>query len=655
MARFISLPSSIDKKTFKNCIYLFCVLTLLIYGKSIGNGYSMDDEYVIHNNKQVHGGIAKIPEIFRSTYAIDEKASFEYRPLVKVTYAIEYQFFGESPHLSHFINLLIYILCLVLLFYALLRLLPGYHYLFALTVTLLFLIHPLHSEVVISLKNRDVMMSFIGCMCSLLFYLRYVEGKGKAAVNLALGFFVLLLGIMSKKDAMTFFAIIPFSMWFFRDAGWKKIGMIVLTYLPVIIAFRLAARSVTNTTVRTLLQWENPLFIHSTFAERIPQGFYSLYFYLKMFLLPHPLISYYGYNQVPIVGWSHPVVWIMLLLLIGLVYLIIKLKAIKTLWAYGIIYFLVTISMFTNVVVPVVGIVGERFAYIPSVGLCIVAAYFLLNYFKVPLQNLALKLKLVSNGYWLAIALALLLYGGKSFSRNADWKDAYTLYRADVETASESAHTHSLLAATALARVKAEPRLPKAEKKRLVMEAEEHYLESIRIIPDYTSSHNNLGMLYYTYLADNAKATKHLEKAVALDSNYVEAYFNLGSCYAAAQKYDLAEKCYLRSVKLNPKFTTAYQALSSLYGMQKKYDQILRLNQEAIDKGVKSDVMYVNIGNVYFMTGDTVKALPYLEKAIEFNSNNRGVNGFLANWYQAKGDKQKAAYYYDLMSRSSSR
>ncbi|MCW3072320.1 MAG: tetratricopeptide repeat protein [Bacteroidetes bacterium] len=653
MARFISLPPSIDKKTFKNCIFLFCVLTFLIYGKSIGNGYSMDDEYVIHNNKQVHGGIAKIPEIFRSTYALEEKASFEYRPLVKVTYAIEYQFFGESPHLSHFLNILMYILCLVLLFYVLLRLLPAYHYLFALTVVLLFLIHPLHSEVVISLKNRDVMMSFIGCMCSLMFYLRYTEGKGKPFVNLALGFFFLLLAIMSKKDAITFFAIIPFSMWFFRDAGWKKIRWILLTYLPVIISFRLAARSVMNTSVRTLLLWENPLFIHSTLPERIPQGFYSLYFYLKMFLFPHPLIAYYGYNQVPIVSWGNAVVWIMILLLIGLAYLIVKRKAVKELWAYGIIYFLVTISMFTNVLVPVVGIVGERFAYIPSVGLCIVAAYFLLKYFKVPLQNIAFRLKSLNNGYWITIALLAVLYGGKSFSRNADWKDAYTLYHTDVETGSESAHTHSLLAATALARVKAEPRLSKAEKKRLVLEAEEHYLEAIRIIPDYTSSHNNIGMLYYTYLGDNEKATKHLERAVELDSNYVEAYFNLGSCYAAAQKYDLAEKCYLRSLKLNPKFTTAYQALSNMYGMQKKFDKILRLNQEAIDKGIKSDVMYVNIGNVYFMNGDTVKALPYLEKAIQYNSNNRGVNAFLANWYQARGDKQKSAYYYGLMSRSS--
>ena len=56
------------------------------------------------DNALVHKGIKGIPQIFKSTYVIDKmKYSYEYRPLVKATFAIEYQFFKENPHVNSFI------------------------------------------------------------------------------------------------------------------------------------------------------------------------------------------------------------------------------------------------------------------------------------------------------------------------------------------------------------------------------------------------------------------------------------------------------------------------------------------------------------------------------------------------------------------------
>jgi Tfp pilus assembly protein PilF len=611
----------------------------------------MDDEYVILNNKQVHKGVSAIPEIFRTTYAIESKASFEYRPIVKATYAIEYEIFGENPYVSHTINILLYVFCLVLLFYVLLRLIPGYHYLFHLTVVLLFLVHPLHSEVVLSLKNRDVMLSFTGTMFSLLFYLRFIEGKGY--LNLLVGFLFLLFALMSKKDSMTFFAIVPFTMWFFRKVSWKQIGWIFISYLPVVLTFRFAAKSLDNENVRELMLWENPMFInHLNFFERIPQGFYSVYFYLKMFLIPHPLIAYYGYNQVPIVGWDNIIVWLTFILMGGTLYFVIKKKALKEVWVYGIIYFLVTISMFTNVVKPVVGIVGERFAFLPSLGLCILAAYFLLTGMKVAFSKHEMKLQAVNGKFWLLLVLIVIGYGGRTIARNADWKDAYTLYKADAENATESAHTHTLLAASAISKAKSHTRMTQAEKRKLILEAEYHYLESIRLIPDYIASHNNLGMLYYSFMNSPEKALKHLLKAIELKPDYVEAYFNAATAYAALKQFEKAEEYYLKSIQLDPNFANTYLSLSNVYASRKEYDKILKLNLAAIEKGVKTDVIYINISNVYYMNGDTLQALPYLEKAISMNPNNKGVNKFLAEYYRSKGDAKKSAYYADLMKKS---
>ena len=378
-----------EKKSNRKNILFFILLCFLLYGKGIGNNYSMDDEFVIKNNVQVQKGIKALPEIFTTHYVIDnQRSSYEYRPIVKAVFALEFQLIGAKPHISHFINILLYALSIVMLYKILLRLLSDYNRILPFLITLLFLIHPLHSEVVLSLKNRDVILSFIGCLLALKFYLRYVESD--KYYDLLFGAFFVLFGLLSKKDCMTYFAIIPFTMWFFKNISLKKIFIITASFLLPVLSFfllakhaaTLANKAATQTALfahesdisRKFLNWENPLFYKSTLAERIPTGLYSIYFYLKMYLLPHPLISYYGYNQVPIATWSNPIVWLVIILLCFTGYFLAKKIKTKGVEVYGIIYFLLAISMFTNIMQPVVGIVAERFAYIPSLGLCFVAA-----------------------------------------------------------------------------------------------------------------------------------------------------------------------------------------------------------------------------------------------------------------------------------------
>lgn len=612
----------------------------------------MDDEYVTLNNKEVAKGIKGIPKLFTSTYATDsKKLGYEYRPIVKTTFALEYQFFGANPGVSHFINILLYIFLLCFLFHLLLKLVPGYHYLFSLLVVLLFLIHPLHSEVVMSLKNRDALLSFLFALCSLSSYLKYVDGRGFRHV--LWGVLFLTLGILSKRDCMTFIAIIPFTLWFFRNAGIKKLVIIGSSFLGTFLMRQLLVSLITGDKGRNTLEWENALFLNSTIFERIPQGFHSFYFYLKMFVVPYPLLSYYGSKQVPIVGWDHPIVWLMIIVSGVMLYLIVQNIRARAIWVYGLVFFIVTVSMFLNVVKPVVGIVGERFAHIPSLGLCIIAVYGVLKFFKIPIDQPKQKLAAVKSSVYFFWGAIVLIFGIMVFTRNSAWKDHYTLYETDVKKAPESAHLHTLFAAASIQKVKENPNMPADQKRKHIANALEHYKESIRIIPDYISSHNNVGMVYYSYYKKPAEAIPYLKRAIELDTNYVEAYFNLATSEAALGNYDLGEKYYLKTIELNPEFVNAYYSLSSVYAQQKKFDKILIINEEAIKKGVRSDIPYVNIGNVYFMQKDTVKAVPYLEKGIELNPNNRQLNSFLADYYKNKGDLNKANHYYDLMGRSS--
>ena len=644
-----------SEKTFhRKIIAFFFILSFLLYGKGIGNDYSMDDEFVVKNNKQVQRGIRAIPNIFRTTYVIDsQKASYEYRPIVKAVYALECQFFGANPHISHFFNILLYAISVVLLFFILIRLFPQYNSIFPFVIATFFLVHPLHSEVVYSIKNRDVILSFIGCFLSLYFYLKFYETK--KYYHLFFGAFFMLFALMSKKDSITFFAIIPFTIWFLKGVPFKRLGIVFLSFLLPMFVFKIASKNVINEISRVVLEWENPLFLNTTIFYRIPTGFYSIYFYLKMFLIPYPLVSYYGNNQIPIATWADPIVWIVLFALLIAGYFVVKFFKTNRVVVYGLLYFLITISMFTNVLKPVVGIVGERFAFIPSVGLSIVLAWWLLKLFKVNIENKELKWSSLPGSFFTLFGLIIFIFGMLTYVRHEAWKDAYTLYATDVKNAPESAHANSLIAAASIQKVRENPKMSVQEKRMHVSNAVKFYQESLRIIPNYISSLNNLGMIYYTFYNQPQNAIPYLKKAISLDTNYVEAYFNLATCEAKSGQKEIAEAHYLKTIEIDPDFINTYNALSSMYAENKEYEKILDLNRSGIEKGALSDIFHINMGNVYFIMGDTINGITCLVKGVEANPKNRQLGTFLANYYRNKGELNKSNYYFDLVAKAAHR
>ena len=107
-------------------LILFAV-SFLLYINTVSNQYALDDEVVV-TNAQVEKGFSGLGEIFTSdifsSYYAQNNAEQQlsggrYRPLSVATFAIEYAIFGNNPAPRHFINVLLYALLSVLIFYAL--------------------------------------------------------------------------------------------------------------------------------------------------------------------------------------------------------------------------------------------------------------------------------------------------------------------------------------------------------------------------------------------------------------------------------------------------------------------------------------------------------------------------------------------------------
>ena len=187
---------------------LIFVLAFLLYGNTITHDYAQDDAIVIQNNDYTKEGVSGIGKILaHDTFLgfFKQKKSLvaggRYRPFSLVTFAVEYQFFGLNPTVSHFVNVLLYGLTGILLYIVLLQLFnPNGNPMnqkgifIALAATVLFVTHPIHTEAVANIKGRDEILCLLGSLGALYYVLKhYLEGGKLNLVWASLAYFVALL------------------------------------------------------------------------------------------------------------------------------------------------------------------------------------------------------------------------------------------------------------------------------------------------------------------------------------------------------------------------------------------------------------------------------------------------------------------------------
>ena len=138
------------------------IFVLVLYGNTTKYKYTLDDDIFYLKHSSVQKGVSGISEFF--SYGSMEKfdgtlVEKPYRPITLLSFAIDKHLFNNKVASSHFINFLLYILILQVLFSLMLRLFPKIHPMLSAAVVLLFAAHPIHTEVVASVKSRDELLA----------------------------------------------------------------------------------------------------------------------------------------------------------------------------------------------------------------------------------------------------------------------------------------------------------------------------------------------------------------------------------------------------------------------------------------------------------------------------------------------------------------
>jgi protein O-mannosyl-transferase len=482
---------------------ILLALSFGLYNASIWFGYVLDDQMVIWDNAYVQKGFAGLREIFAYDsfmgYFKEQKFLLEggrYRPLSLATFAVEVGVFGKNnPHLAHyghFINILLYGLNGVVLYRLLAGLFPqaeGGRWYFgtAFIAAVLFVLHPLHVECVANIKGRDEILALMGSLGAVWAAFRYFD-TGRA-FWLAVMAVLLLLGMLAKENALTFVAVIPLTVWFFGKLPAHRVAALVPPLALSALAFILIRYSALGYMLnhgKSMTDIMNNPFLFMNAGEKIATIFLTLGWYVKLLFVPNPLThDYYPYH-VPKVGLGDWKALLSIAFYLGMsVWAVMNLRR-RSVPAYAVLFWLLTVSIVSNIFVAVGTFMNERFVYMPSVAFCLMGGWFVAQ--KLP--ELFKKVTFLSKTPLLPGAVLFgvvaLLFGLRSFTRVPDWKDALSLNSAAIKVSGNSARSHCFYV-TALYREVFPKRKPE-QRAAMLDTLEYHIRRSLEIYPKYSSA-----------------------------------------------------------------------------------------------------------------------------------------------------------------------
>lgn len=622
-------------------VFVACLLiSFLLYGNTLFNKYCLDDSMVITQNKFTQKGLAGIADIFTTEsftgFFGEQKqliAGARYRPLSIATFAIEYEFLGKNPAFSHLLNLLLYALTAFLLFMVLRKVLGSttqFGFLLAFLTSVLFLFHPIHTEVVANIKGRDEILALLFSLWSAWFFVQYVlTSKAKF---LLFGGIAFLLGLFSKENAFVFIVIVPLFLAFLQGFSLKKMTKPAVVLLLAGLVFIIIRHIVIGgfQFIESNELMNNP-FLDASVQSKFATIFLTLGLYLKLLVFPHPLtFDYYPYH-ISLVNWNS--VWPGVILIF---YFLLAIVALRFLWKRNIIslsmaIYLVALLPVSNLFFSIGTFLNERFLYISSVGFCLLLAYGFVHLISVQkLRRIPIFL----------IPVVLILSATKTISRNNVWFNDYTLFTTDVKTSQNSAKSNCSAGG---ALVESTDTIRDAGRKKLVLKQAITYLsKSVSIHPTYADAWILLGNAWFkvgnfdsSFLSYTAVLKLNRQNSIALqnilavsehvkeidkkidilkyllayDTANYRVYYNLGKLYGREKgDLNLSVAYLLKAKDLNPQSKEIFMDLGVAYGLRNEFDKSVLMLENATHIDPSDASLFRNLGLSYQFLGEMEKA-----------------------------------------------
>ena len=561
--------------------WLIFAFAFLLYANTLKHGFVYDDGIVITENMYTQQGVKGIGGILShdTFFGFFKKEGNEtlvtggrYRPMSLVLFAFLYQIVGAAPFLFHFFTVLLFALTCVVLYRTLLKLLSSGNsppqrfdgYLVAWFASVLFAAHPIHTEAVANIKGCDEILALLASLLAMFFTLKAwdqdaTSASSRSAIFAGVSFFIACL---SKENAVAFALLIPLALWFFRPLDGAVRRSIFGASKPVLIglsAFILIRGSILswlsvfggNEPMELMnnpfLKFDGSHWVKFAATEKFATIFYTLWEYLQLLVVPHPLTHDYYPRHIDIMGFGHPKVLLSLA-----VYGFMGFWALRGIkgrdpFAFAILLYLLPLGIVSNLVFPVGTNMSERFVFMPSIGFCFLLGLLLMKYLE---KNRSLVL-----GFF---AVTVILFSAKTMLRNAIWESNERLFKSDVEVSANSVKLQNACGQLELDSAKKEKNIEK--QRALCLSAITRFNKALEFYPNFKIAFINRAGAY-ALLQQYPEAISDYRKALELvpddpkRKTMLALTLREAGKYNGQQKNDLAGafKCLNESWQLNPK------------------------------------------------------------------------------------------------------
>lgn len=568
----------IQKLSDRQILFILFLLATILYINVFSGSFLWDDEDFVYRNAYVTD-ISNWPKYFsENLIAGAGKVSDYYRPILLFSFAFDHILWALNPFGFHITSLLLHVSTAFLAYLLIKKLFENKE--LALLTSVLFVVHPLHTEAVSYIAGRGDMLysTFLLLTIVLYFKAQYSLRKKKNTLltfkkflknkYFLISILSLIFGLLSKELAIvTPILLLLAEVVKNREEYFKKFDL-KRSFLKLLnrISVYFFVTFVYGILRLTVLNFSNTLNLYGETNEYTSNVFLRLFTFCKVLfeyfvVLIFPMELHMERSVETISGFFNIYV-IGAILIIGLVtFLSIKYFKKNSIYLFGLFWFFINLAP-TSGITPINGIIYEHFLYLASIGFFLVIAYgFLQLLFILKNKNVVY--------FTLFILLSIIsALGVRTILRNEEWKDPVKLYNQTLEYAPES----------------------------------------IRV-------HNNLGMEYSGRgMIDEAIA--EYEKAIEIQDVYPNPHHNLANLYLERGEYEKAVEEFERVFTIQPEFFFSYDLWTKYLLSQERYEEAIEVQKRAVEAMPNNPQYVINIGVLYTQIENYDSAIEYLHKSL---------------------------------------
>ncbi|MGO9244994.1 MAG: tetratricopeptide repeat protein [Verrucomicrobiia bacterium] len=558
-----------------------------------------------------------------------------YHPLPRLSHVLDYQISGRNAAGHHTTSVFLHALNAALVFGFLWTLLaaasltPGERLTVALSVAVVFAIHPLQTESVAWMSGRTQLLCTMFCIGSLW---AYVAGRRRWVVW---GLFV--LAVLSKPMAVS----LPFVMLaidYFPLRRHERLGWRRLVWEKAVM---IAIAGVVGVATMITEPWEHgsSASLVVPLSVRVSRVFESLTFYPLKLVRP----SHLSPNYVPdaSLGQWVALASVLTVLIVTAVVVMERRRRPMLAAAWG---------AYVMLVLPVSGlmpvgsqVVAQRYAYVAMLPLLLVAGAAVVWLWRRSM--VAARLALAG---LLVCELCAFTTGTRRLI--PDWHNDETMRRATVAEFPASEQANRELATELLDDGRANEALAYAQRGIEIapQDCEAHVIlgrvlfqlgrlqeaigqdeQALQINPDYSEAHNNLGItLEQTGKIEEAIA--HYEQALRFNPDYAEAHNNLGIDLAQTGKIEEAIAHYEQALRIKPGFAEAHNNLGVALAQTGKVEEAIAHFEQALRFNPDYTEAHCNLGKTLLRVNRVQEAIGEYEQALRIKPDFTDAQNALA-------------------------